>query len=1290
MGHNLEKNLRKTQALRARGQLDKALKQLQEWARRYPDTPHYLYEAAMVAFDMEDFGVGLTALKNLLRAIPNTKDRVLKACGQRFDDQPSLPLAEFLIEHNLADLRLDVAFDVASKLDPDQLQVFARKVTLRHRSLAATPNPGADTLRHSFHTQLAVAHALKSDEDFAESIEGLLELEGAQPEDLAKLCRSELETARHSARLRHALGRALCRAGKVAEGSATLVAACQHDRKSAPTALELIESLEPRDDERGRWLRAQGDLALLGDRGEVAARCYREAADADPSLRADLVRHLEQVPVPPRREDASALLKLRLRLLVVLGEYRGVPGLLDRLRAEELANDEELRGLLGEGQAARDARPTAMVSILAEAALHAGDLRSAVRHIGEIPDHDDHALHKVLRVLESRIPKPEAGETIELEWYALMAVLQSRIGDVEGANTTLQGLWTDRFEDSETLFAITRTCLERVAATPGLLAAYLPYALRQGQAEDARHMLEGILADSDQDVDDLVRELTDLLERSPDLSEPVLTLLDECDKSLGAAHLLRYPTALAAHLSQQYERSVPEFSVLLMTQPQLAPRVLEHMRAALAENPNHPQLNVAAHELLVEAEEFAEAGLCLSRALSADPALIQDVSTSFESLLKQCPDDVDLWTLYADSLFHAGRFDQLVGVCDQAAQHLSDDQMGEFRLLQARMAVEEGRLSDALDVLEREIRRGIRDSTAPIEVLRDIIAANPTSSRAHMLLGEACSQTGRVDEAIDAFSSAVRARPELASRIIEKFHDLAARPAVEGTHLLAMANFHRHNGNADDAADMYERAMKLQEKLADRVLGELGQALEHADVALTVLLVGARAARRAGQVERACELLARIGQREPRHFESLLSEYRKLGDAFPGDLLPIRHAARLLLAHNAPDAAAQIVIDTSRNDEYDVRERIRALREFYQGQPHDTRLALALARLLNRIDRTDEAATCVRAALERSDLDLEEAARVSRELRERAPDNPEVALIHHDVLLRFGQVDEALHALPEPVSLEVERLHEISDRFAAQVRRSLADPSLALRYAESLRRQDRRDDAITVLRTAADECVGDGVKRVQTELARLLHEADRTAEYREVVRELAENVDDRRRLYQLFESWCRTRLERETSSLRERLSRTPEEPDLVFELARKLLEQGRAVEVPAVVMRDFPSHEDRARRATVLARAYLDMDQVDMAEAVLLPYADRAVSAPDCSDEIQLYLAECAGRLGRWGESHARYLELLDSPVVGTAARAKARDAYAHYLADAAGEYCAVLSKVSALEPRRGNAEETT
>ena len=112
MGHNLEKNLQRVQSFRERGQLDRALKQLQEWARKYPDTPHYLYEAAMVAFDLEDWTAGIHALRALLRSLPDTRDKVLGACHERFEQSPALPLAEFLIDCSLGDGELDLALDL--------------------------------------------------------------------------------------------------------------------------------------------------------------------------------------------------------------------------------------------------------------------------------------------------------------------------------------------------------------------------------------------------------------------------------------------------------------------------------------------------------------------------------------------------------------------------------------------------------------------------------------------------------------------------------------------------------------------------------------------------------------------------------------------------------------------------------------------------------------------------------------------------------------------------------------------------------------------------------------------------------------------------------------------------------------------------------------------------------------------------------------------------------------------------------------------------------------------------
>jgi hypothetical protein len=79
MGHNLEKNLERARSLRAQGQLDRALKALQEWAEKHPDTPHYQFEAAMVAFEIRDWSTGLGALRSLMRSTKKPDRRVARS-----------------------------------------------------------------------------------------------------------------------------------------------------------------------------------------------------------------------------------------------------------------------------------------------------------------------------------------------------------------------------------------------------------------------------------------------------------------------------------------------------------------------------------------------------------------------------------------------------------------------------------------------------------------------------------------------------------------------------------------------------------------------------------------------------------------------------------------------------------------------------------------------------------------------------------------------------------------------------------------------------------------------------------------------------------------------------------------------------------------------------------------------------------------------------------------------------------------------------------------------------------
>lgn len=149
MGHNLEKNLERVQSLRAKGQLDKALKSLQDWAEKHPDTPHYQFEAAMVAFELRDFSTGLNALRTLVRKLPETREKVLGACREQFADTPALPLAEYLAEQALSDQDLDGAGELIERLDEESRGVLLRKLEMRHRSLATSDEPMSPKVLHS-------------------------------------------------------------------------------------------------------------------------------------------------------------------------------------------------------------------------------------------------------------------------------------------------------------------------------------------------------------------------------------------------------------------------------------------------------------------------------------------------------------------------------------------------------------------------------------------------------------------------------------------------------------------------------------------------------------------------------------------------------------------------------------------------------------------------------------------------------------------------------------------------------------------------------------------------------------------------------------------------------------------------------------------------------------------------------------------------------------------------------------------------------------------------------------
>ena len=1304
MGHNLEKNLQKVQSFREKGQLERALKQLQDWARKHDDTPHYLYEAAMVAFDLDDWTTGINSLRSLLRSFPDTRDKVLGACRERFSTTPALPLAEFLVDQDLADGEIADALDLIETLDDNELSIYRRKATMRHQSLVATQATPEAAALNSHCLQLLLACAAGDGSTALEATDALL---AGDPDEWRPRIEPLLGRAvdRHGDDGHWMLARAFARqaGGAFGEASTLAASAARRDKNLVDRALARIESVEPEGDDRGPWWCARGDLALQQGRGDDAAHAYTEAADAAPGLRDDLVERIARATTGGVLDEHGELLKLHLRLLVVQKRFGDIPPLAQRLLKEGLAEAQEMRSLLGEGRS--EGLPSEMLVVMAETALRDGDLSAAATHAHEIPSDDDTALQRLLGSVEERIEDWPAETRLQLD--ALRAVLLSRTRSRERANECLARMWEEHADQTDTLFAVTEKCLGSVEPLPRLVRSALGPALDAGRAEQIRPIVEGMLSrddgpnggagsgffdqealsldfgQSDEDFGDQLGEaFVGILEDDPSRGDAMIAFLDAFDPAFGLKHRFRHAVALAALHAGDLPRALPEITVLVMMgDADLLQRVGEQLDVALQRRPDEVELLMTRADLHADAGEIESAATTFSRALAADPARAEELTRRFEQLLGRVDESeaAPLWRGFGEALFQAGRFDQLVEVCRRALDTLPNDQVAPFLVLQARMLIEEGRLSDALQTIQQHLVSGRLPAPLAVELLEDILEAHPASSIAQLMLGQAATRADRIDTALEAYFGAVRLDRSLAAPVSEQIHKVLARPGTTAAHVLRVAAHHREQGDPARAADAFERALRMDPRVADRVLGELADVLDEAEAALEFVKVGAFAARHAADVDRACELLLRLDQRDPASFELVLAELRQLRESHDARLLPALCIARVLLHHDAPEAAAQTVVEASRHEGYDLDERVEMLHEFHRRMTDDADLTLALAARLGEQGAHEGAVDLVRTAMELRGFDADAAVEVGRELLEREPEQPQLRLLRHDLLVRVGRVDDALRALPDPASLGPWQQTEISERLAEYPARVQASPELSLLHARSLHGQGRTEDAIEALRRATERTEAGTHHALWTELARLLHEAGRDAESRDIL--LGREVDPatRREAYQLYADWNEQRLESELRALEERHRARPQATHIALQYAEKLLEAGRPGRVADVLREDAQNPEWKVRRALLLARAHLDLDHADRAEAILLDARRHVAEGDEAGHELLYRLAECADRLGRPAAATAHLNAILDAPAFQERAAGRARNTYQRYLDEVSGNHRAVLTRVSTL-----------
>lgn len=1309
IGHNLEKNLKRAEQLRADGKLDKALRQLQEWARRHPETPHYQYEAAQVAFDKGDWTTGLTALRGLMRALPDTRERVLRAVEERYADGPVLPLAEFLAENLLPDGKHEELFALVARLPAEELALYRRKLQLRHQSLLAAGDGGGDALLFS-HLQLMAA-AAEDGEPFAEHCEGAGALEPSLARTLAQLARAAHEGDRGDAWFQVAHGRACWRNGDAAEGARHLSEAARRLPGARAALREWLGSQEPADSARPAWHYRMGDLALLEGDGEAAANHYREAADRDAKIRAELLGKLRDANDPAT--GTGELRKLQLRLQVVLGEYEGLAELHARMLDEGLAKPQELRSLMGERRGESGQRPGLLNALLAGAALKGGDLAAAAQHIHAIGDEEQDALESVREALEEQLGT--GNDEGHMELVALHALLLSRLGDHEAANEALADLWEEHADELDAALNVTRTVASRIAPTTELVLALLPPAARAGEYDLPVELLARLLRERGTggigeggDEGDLVLDrgqLGDITAASgplggldlgggngPDLpcgldhalvrlcrEEPaccafVAELLRRVQVETGACPGLRWPSAVANLRAGAIDAALSEFAVLLMAAPDREDDVLDELQRALAEHPDHPGLNRGAGEILLGQGALEEAATALARALAAPEADAGELCRLFDRILEESPDDPALWDQYGAALFAAGRFDALEALLARAEDRLPEHARGELQLLRARVALAEGRVPDALG--QAEALLGQPSTPAPVlaAFCEELAGQLPHDPRAHQLHARAALRAGRLDTSLAACHQALRHEPALAPALASMVQDIVRRPEASGAQMLEAGRFHLTARDEPRATAALDRALRLDPALAGPVRTLLAPGGQRRSSHPTLLAVAARAAEMAGDIEAATRILVELHEDPTSEPHVALAGLRELRQRRPSELGPARALVATMAADGAAEAAVDALVELAGDVELPLRGRRELLAEFATTLPGRARLCLAECGLQLELGDTGAAAEALRRAGQQDDFEPEQALLLGQRLLEHGEQPAALRLQLHDWLAELGQAEPALDILPDPHGLDDEGLAELVDRLQARRELVLAREERALRLAAALELTGQRADAIAWLEEAVGAGRGPSAARLGAELARLRHAAGDDAGAAAALADACDGRDPDEARRQ-FADWTHQRRRRRVAALEASHARAPGDDRLRLELATARLDAGDDEDIPTLLAAPVEGAAAQVERATLMARHWLGRGRATEADGAL-----RAVSPGEAPGRLVAdwtwLRAQCAELLGRPEEAIALYDHLRDDAGYGEAATRRARGVHSWLLAELAGEHRGVLRRV--------------
>lgn len=954
MDRNLERNLAKVNAWRARGDLPRARRRLAELAQEHPDTPDYRLDLARVCLEQGDSHAALGEVRLLLRQLPDRRDELLAAVEEHFQATGNLPAGQFLFEDHVARGDHEAASLVLERFTEAQLQQtldrYATKIaTVRsHRAETGLDDggeSGGGALRQAWWGSFHCALALKQVEAAAAHAVNLLRGAESDRKQLLAVLERRGRSAQTPPPLLAVLGEARVRDGRVVDGLSALLGAAERDRSLLPRVEEICAQLDLFLADLPAGLRARGHLARLAGRAEEAIDLYRQAVARDPQGIRSLLELITPADHTPETRPYSLF---RVELLARACDGPGLAAALEQLRQAPGIEPGDLRDVLAPHLQAANPDPVLLLSA-ATLAINAGDIEELERLTPACARLTRAQLQRLIIAVDKRLglqasepelvndpitgelvpvappaaAAPAAGETGErARWLRALVRLHAAAGDAAGANARLLLLWRDAPQSGAAdgadgaapvaeLAGFTREILAQVPPSPATLstlAAVLPPAMQRELLPDLLARLARTGPEAPDEPGELEASLVALAAGD---EEQARTLSEQFAARADLATRLPLAHAAARLFGGDEEGGLLALAELARARPEYEERQLELLLARARRRPPHAAVALAAAQQLRLEDRLREAVDVLQPVLAADPERAEEIGLFFESVLAAEPDQAEVWLAYLDGLLRAGRYRRLRQVLPRAEQALPAVEIGRLRVYCARLRFEEGDPQGAL--LECELALQLADP--PLgrldELLGDLLAVNPALARAHLLRAMVAGAAGRLADAVAHAAEALRRDPGLRAQAERAVRRLAEGRLLGGADSLALARFHLALGGAAEAAAYYQEALQASPAVAPEVAADLrGAGLEaegpgaagRVPVPLERCL--AQALRLAGDADAAAAVLERLCAEQPDLLDWALKELAALEAAMPQAAGPARARARLLGLPCEPPPAA--------------------------------------------------------------------------------------------------------------------------------------------------------------------------------------------------------------------------------------------------------------------------------------------------------------------------------------------------------------------------------------------------